>query len=184
MINLELSNLCNLNCGFCLRRAYDDEGKNQIMKLELLERILPELNQLEMIDLTGWGEPMAHPKFELCLEKIRKNFSGFLSLTSNGTLLDEQKIQALIDAQVNIICFSQTLHAQWQTLVDEIPVQKVALLAATELTLAELGYHLITQTADMTVLSGTKAAMMAQLLTPAACAMLVATIPFGTVVVA
>jgi len=106
MINLELSNLCNLNCGFCLRRAYDDEGKNQIMKLELLERILPELNQLEMIDLTGWGEPMAHPKFELCLEKIRKNFAGFLSLTSNGTLLDERKIQALIDAQVNTICFS------------------------------------------------------------------------------
>ena len=106
MINLELSNLCNLNCGFCLRRAYDNEGKNQIMKLELLERILPELNQLEMIDLTGWGEPMAHPEFELCLEKIRKNFSGFLSLTSNGTLLDEEKIQALIDAQVNIICFS------------------------------------------------------------------------------
>lgn len=89
-----------------------------------------------------------------------------------------------IGLSVNIICFSQTLHAQWQTLVDEIPVQKVALLAATELTLAELGYHLITQTADMTVLSGTKAAMMAQLLTPAACAMLVATIPFGTVVVA
>ena len=89
-----------------------------------------------------------------------------------------------IGLSVNIICFSQTLHAQWQALVGDIPSQEVLALDATKLTLSEMGHYLATRTADMTVLSGTKAAMMAHLVTPAAIDALIATIPAGTVVVA
>ncbi len=89
-----------------------------------------------------------------------------------------------IGLSVNIICFSQTLHAQWRTCTGEDLSPSPTLLDATKLSMSEIGHHLATHVTDMTVLSGTKAAMMAHLLTPAAIDMLVATIPSGTVVVA
>ncbi len=89
-----------------------------------------------------------------------------------------------IGLSVNIICFSQTLQAQWQALIEDIPSQEVALLDATKLTMSEMGYYLATHATDMTVLSGTKAAMMAHLITPATVDLLAAIVPSGTVVAA
>ena len=89
-----------------------------------------------------------------------------------------------IGLSVNIISFSQTLQAQWQACVRDIPSQDVTLLNATRLTMSEIGQYLATHETDMTVLSGTKAAMMAHLITPATIDVLVAIVPSGTVVVA
>jgi len=89
-----------------------------------------------------------------------------------------------IGMTVNIICFSQSLHAQWRTCTGDALSPSPTLLDATNLTLSEIGHYLATHVTDMTVLSGTKAAMMAHLITPAAIDMLVSTIPSGTVVVA
>jgi len=89
-----------------------------------------------------------------------------------------------IGLSANIISFSQTLQTQWQACVRDIPSQDVTLLDATRLTMSEMGQYLATHETDMTVLSGTKAAMMAHLIKPAAIDLLVATVPSGTVVIA
>jgi len=89
-----------------------------------------------------------------------------------------------IGLSANIICFSQTLRAQWQAIVEGMSCRELVLLDATTLSMSEIGRYLAAHTTEMTVFSGPKAAMMAQLWTPAAVEALVATVSSGTVVVA
>ncbi len=105
-LNLELSSACNLNCYRCFRKTYIGGGKDKFLSPALLEKILPELKDLSSIDLTGWGEPLLHPEFGLILKRIRQNFSGSLSFTTNGLLLDKLKIEQALEYGVDIVCFS------------------------------------------------------------------------------
>jgi|GEM_PF-1467603 len=105
-INLELSSACNLNCYHCFRKTYIGAGKDKFLSWTALERILPELKYLQSIDLTGWGEPLLHPEFGMFLKRLRENFNGHLSFTTNGILLDKFKIEQVLENQVDVICFS------------------------------------------------------------------------------
>ena len=89
-----------------------------------------------------------------------------------------------IGLSANIVCFSQTLHAQWRAIIEGMDCRELVLLDATKLNMQEIGRYLTTSAADMTVFSGTKAAMMAHLITSVTIDSLVATVPSGTVVLA
>jgi len=65
-LSIELVDVCNLHCSYCLR---DEEAlyghKAHFMELSLLERVLPEARLatgLSRLTFTG-GEPTLHPKF-------------------------------------------------------------------------------------------------------------------------
>jgi MoaA/NifB/PqqE/SkfB family radical SAM enzyme len=105
-INLEVSSKCNLDCRSCMRRTYIGAGKNELMKLEWVSKLAPELKHLHSVDLTGWGEPLMNPEFGKILREIRKNFPGALSFTTNGVLLDENIINYILDAEVDTVNFS------------------------------------------------------------------------------
>jgi len=105
-INLELSSQCNLNCANCFRRTYSGAGKDELIDIKILKTIVKDLNSLSSIDLTGWGEPLLHPDFSQILNLLRSNFSGTLSFTTNGVLLNPALIQAILKTKVDIICFS------------------------------------------------------------------------------
>jgi MoaA/NifB/PqqE/SkfB family radical SAM enzyme len=105
-INLEISSKCNLNCRHCFRRTYIGAGKDELMDIEILNNIMPELKHLHSIDLTGWGEPLLHPEFGEILKDIRRNFPGALSFTTNGILMDETIINYILEAEVDTVCFS------------------------------------------------------------------------------
>jgi len=105
-INLELSSQCNLNCSNCFRRTYSGAGRDELLDIKILKTILKDLNSLSSIDLTGWGEPLLHPDFSQILNLLRSNFSGALSFTTNGILLNSIQVQAILKTKVDIICFS------------------------------------------------------------------------------
>ena len=105
-INLEVSSKCNLNCRHCFRRTYIGAGKDELMDIEILNNIMPELKHLHSIDLTGWGEPLLHPEFGKILKDIRRNFPGALSFTTNGILMDDTIINYILEAEVDTVCFS------------------------------------------------------------------------------
>jgi MoaA/NifB/PqqE/SkfB family radical SAM enzyme len=105
-INLEVSSKCNLDCRNCFRRTFIGAGKNEIMKLEWVQKISHEFKHLHSIDLTGWGEPLLNPEFGKILKEIRKNFPGALSFTTNGALMDEAVINSVLDAEVDTVNFS------------------------------------------------------------------------------
>lgn len=72
-LSVELGNICNLHCSYCLRsedNLYSHHA--QFFPVELLRRILSEAReaaQISRVIFTG-GEPTLHPKFAEILETI------------------------------------------------------------------------------------------------------------------
>ena len=101
---------CNLRCKICWRLD-KEKNPNSWVKQELnitqIKNILHDCKKLgvKVIDLTGGGEAFCREDiFEII--KIAKSHGFFVTLTTNGTLLTQEKIQKLIDLQVDDICFS------------------------------------------------------------------------------
>ena len=104
------TDMCNLNCKMCWRNE-KDENPNIGFKKELgfseIKKILYDCKKLKVriIDVTGGGEPFLREDiFELI--RLIKSYGFEATLTTNATLLDEEKIEALIKLGLDDICFS------------------------------------------------------------------------------
>ena len=107
-LDLETTNLCNLDCFFCPRKeAHKGEG---LMEYELFTRIVDEcakLGPIRKIGLHKDGEPLAHPRIVEMVRYIRdQRAADVISFTSNGILMKERKARELIDAGLNDVSFS------------------------------------------------------------------------------
>lgn len=105
-LSLELSSICQLECPLCMRRAVAPDYPGRVMAPETLAAVLPYLSGLKNVDLTGWGEPLLHPRFAEVLSQIRRHFAGRLSFTTNGLLFRPELMEAVIEQKVDVICFS------------------------------------------------------------------------------
>lgn len=88
-ITLQTTDACNLSCAHCQIPKHEKKPR---MPLELMERVSAELFPT-LIELhpTNLGEPFLWPHFEyLCRELDRSGV--LLDLTTNGTLLSEERI--------------------------------------------------------------------------------------------
>ncbi|MBI5622889.1 MAG: SPASM domain-containing protein [Elusimicrobia bacterium] len=102
---IEIGSACNIRCGFCpeLRRPKDLMGR------ELFRRVAAEAAPLvEHAFLHLMGEPLAHPLFAefvgICAEAALP-----AHVATNGTLLSEDKVEALLHPVVRQVSFS--LHS-------------------------------------------------------------------------
>ena len=99
---------CNLRCKTCWRlekKEYNDIKDE--LSLEEIKDIVKECKKLDVktIDLTGGGEPFCRKNIFEIIELVKKN--GFeATLTTNSTLLDEDKIKRIISLGLDDICFS------------------------------------------------------------------------------
>lgn len=100
-IYVEITNVCNLSCGFCPKTTRVKE----FMSLELFTRVIEESKDLcDEITMHVMGEPLLHKEFkrfvELCEEKeIRIN------LTTNATLIDKH-FDTLLNKTIRRVNFS------------------------------------------------------------------------------
>ena len=94
--SLELTAACNLKCRHCYL-GYDGAVQPQKSTKEI-ERVLDILNELGVLFLvfTG-GEPFSRPDFRQLYLKAKQN-GFFMTLFSNGTLLDDSLMDFLADA--------------------------------------------------------------------------------------
>lgn len=104
-IDIEPTNRCNAHCYFCPRDQTPHQG---LMTPEVFDQSLrrviefDELNKERFqahikVNLCGLGEPMLNRHAPEFVRKIRD--AGFeCSMSSNGSLLDEARSQALLDA--------------------------------------------------------------------------------------
>ena len=100
---LAITNRCNFNCRMCQR--YDLKVKLVDMDLAGYQKILDRLEGVENLILTSWGEPLMHPDFIKMLALA--GAKGFkVRFTTNGVLLDDGIIKAIIDNQVEAVTFS------------------------------------------------------------------------------
>lgn len=85
IISIENTTLCAANCIMCVRKKY--RGPLTHMKQELFEKSVREAVQcgVEMMTLTGFGEPLMDPEIEIKLAYIKNNFPNVkVALTTTG----------------------------------------------------------------------------------------------------
>lgn len=87
-VEIDPSNLCQLDCEFCINRAYRKQNAVNL-GLNAYIRLVSDLKRLgvESITFTGGGEPLMHPQFKEMVY-IAKSFGFEIGLITNGVFLD------------------------------------------------------------------------------------------------
>lgn len=102
-VQIGITNRCNFNCKMCQR--YDLKVPVKDMDYKLFEVVLKKIKMAKNVILTGWGEPFMHPEIMRMIRLCKEN--GFNTrLTSNGSLLDDNKIGEILDSKLDAITFS------------------------------------------------------------------------------
>jgi MoaA/NifB/PqqE/SkfB family radical SAM enzyme len=100
---IEITNRCNLTCKMCPRDYFNLLKED--MPLETFKKIVDRLENITLLTLTGWGEPLVHPHiFEMityCKERSHK-----VKLTTNGTLLSSEMRQRVFSSGLDEITIS------------------------------------------------------------------------------
>lgn len=104
---IEATSKCNFSCAMCPRRGWDDKNYRH-MDWEVFTKAVDdarELGTVETVFIGGFGEPLCYPRIADMVKYIRR--SGYRAeMITNGMLLDEKMITALLDAGINALWVS------------------------------------------------------------------------------
>ncbi|MFC1851296.1 radical SAM protein [candidate division CSSED10-310 bacterium] len=109
-VNVDVTRRCNLRCIGCrfhsplLKEPQHHDTPVEDISLPLFERLCGELKSLKTrtITLTGEGEPLLHPDLPEIIYCAKKH--GFVvTLVTNGTLLNADLIQCLLETRLDIL---------------------------------------------------------------------------------
>jgi radical SAM protein with 4Fe4S-binding SPASM domain len=101
--SVEPSSLCNLNCVMC---AMDHvTRKRGVMTKETFNNIIHSEATIRTVDFTGHGESLLNRSLEDFIKAV-KPIANKVGLTTNATLLTEDRIESLLSAGLDWICFS------------------------------------------------------------------------------
>jgi MoaA/NifB/PqqE/SkfB family radical SAM enzyme len=106
-------------------QRFDLKVDLQHMDFDLFKKIITKIDtsQCPNLILTGWGEPLCHPRF-LDMVYLAKAKGFKIRFTSNGSLLDENKIKFLLEQNIEAVTFSiDELESNDKTIGHEIAGQ-------------------------------------------------------------
>jgi putative metalloenzyme radical SAM/SPASM domain maturase len=105
---VEVTTLCNLQCGMCVKQNGTGGIPEGSMSLETFERLVPAFPHLESLVLNGIGEPLLHPQLETFISRARSLLpeNAWVGFQSNGMLLTDDRAASLVDAGLDRICIS------------------------------------------------------------------------------
>lgn len=104
-LQVEVSSLCHAACTYCPTRVYQQYGDNLLMSLDTFMKLSPSLSQTKLVYLQGWGEPFLSPHF-FEMVRIAKLAGCKVGTTTNGMLLDTNKLIQLVHSGMDVIAFS------------------------------------------------------------------------------
>ncbi len=85
-VYIEITNVCNLNCGFCIK----DNRKKREMSIDEFETILKKIDKYtKYIYLHVKGEPLIHNNLDKILSLANK-YNKYVNITTNGVFLKEK----------------------------------------------------------------------------------------------
>lgn len=114
-INIEISNICNLQCSFC-PEVIRAKG---LMEVDLFRRVIEQVAPLtDQVCFHLMGDPLVHPKLEEFVSICREH-SVPIFLVSNGVLLREKQSELLLDPAFRQVNFS--LHSFVDNFGDKDP---------------------------------------------------------------
>lgn len=103
---LEITTRCNLQCCTCVRNVWAEP--TQDMGKATFERVLAGLRDmpnLREVVFGGYGEPFAHPHVFDYLAAV-KDMELKVTISTNGTLFDQEQIERLVRLGVDVVNFS------------------------------------------------------------------------------
>lgn len=106
-LDVELTNFCNFNCCFCPTGTKAMQRMRGHMPDNVADAIAENVKKYNIpaVRFIRWGEPTLHPNYLSILEKV-KNAGALIHINTNGSLLDEEQIQKLLDIHLDSIKFS------------------------------------------------------------------------------
>lgn len=106
-LEINPTNRCNLQCSYCWQQNFENIDKEDKISKEKMLEIIKEASELGVreIRIPGSGEPLLRNELLEIMQEIKHNNINGLLIT-NGLLLDEQKINQVIDMQWDCITFS------------------------------------------------------------------------------
>lgn len=114
-INIEISNICNLQCSFCPEVI----RSKKIMELSLFENIIQQASLItEQVCLHLMGDPLVHPKLSEIIE-ICARYKVPIFFVSNGVLIKEQNKDLLLHPIIRQLNFS--LHSFFDNFPEKNP---------------------------------------------------------------
>ncbi len=94
-VQIEITNRCNFNCAVCQRHTMKGLAEKD-MPYDFFCRVIARLPRVPWLILTGWGEPLIHPRFSDCVKRARAVMPHTkIRFTTNGFLLDENRFAVL-----------------------------------------------------------------------------------------
>jgi len=106
-LSLGTTSFCNLKCVHCPREGNEDNLTpfDEHLDMEYYQTLKPYLKHSKQVSLYGLGEPMIDRGY---FEKVRlvTSHGAVVSLSSNGTLLDERRCRETIDSGIQAIGIS------------------------------------------------------------------------------
>lgn len=104
-VNVEISNICNLQCSFCPEVIRD----KTLMPLPLFRTIIEQISPLtEQVALHLMGDPLVHPELARFVD-VCEEFELPIFLVTNGVLLREKHVEILLRKGLRQVNFS--LHS-------------------------------------------------------------------------
>jgi MoaA/NifB/PqqE/SkfB family radical SAM enzyme len=101
-VNFEMSSKCNLRCPMCPQSILDFE--RDLTSPEILEHVRSLFPWLEVIDLTGFGEPLLNPLLITVLSELGEH--THTRMITNGILLSEELGRAFIEHRLRELTVS------------------------------------------------------------------------------
>lgn len=116
LVDIELTNHCNLKCIFCGQQAMTRE--KGFISEGIFHKVIDEGSLYNTpVRFIRWGEPFLHEKIiDFC--KYTKSKGVPLHITNNGLVIKESDMKALIDMEVDSLIFSfqGTTKEQYETM--------------------------------------------------------------------
>jgi putative metalloenzyme radical SAM/SPASM domain maturase len=105
---VETTTRCNLQCPMCMKNSGKDPLVEADMTQETFDSLIPAFHSLQVLVLSGIGEPFLHPHLDDFIRIAKKHMpsGSWVGFQSNGFMVDEQRSERLIEAGLDRICLS------------------------------------------------------------------------------
>jgi len=110
---VDITEVCNLKCVHCPHPSFklSEHYAGRFLAPELNEKLVDEvgsdgLGLCQYIRYTSNGEPLMHPHAHEMIQYAVENSNTFVTLTTNGTILNEKKMELLLASGLHMIDIS------------------------------------------------------------------------------
>jgi uncharacterized Fe-S cluster-containing radical SAM superfamily protein len=107
-VDIELSSHCNLKCSMCPHGKTNYDMDKGLLDYELARKVIDECAHFGVISLkfSGRGEALLHPRFTELAQYAKSRGLVDVMFNTNGLLLSEDKIRAVVDGGVDLVIIS------------------------------------------------------------------------------